>query len=183
MSLDLGNDSNFTPYIRWMASVQAWRENGEDGPQQVEIENVVMDLENIRQGWGFFAEGEAPSWEWDNGSRAPRPSTDHKRGFSVLLYSPRTFGADSPSREWSSTATGAIKGLEAVHEEFERKRGENAGKLPVVAYTGSTAVRVGKGNTSIPNFQIVDWTDRPDGLVADDDNSRGELSETTKTHF
>ena len=84
MSLDLGNDSNFTPYIRWMASVQAWRENGEDGPQQVEIENVVMDLENIRQGWGFFAEGEAPSWEWDNGSRPPRPSTDHKRGFYFI---------------------------------------------------------------------------------------------------
>ena len=185
MTLDLGNESNWTPYIRWMASVQIWRENGADGPREVEIENVVIDLENIKQGWGRFAEGEAPEWIWDNGKRAPRPTEDHKRGFSVVLFSPRTFGDDAPSREWSSTATGAIKGLESLYAEFELKREDNPGKLPVVAYLGSTAVRVGKGNTSIPNFQIVDWTDRPDGLPTDDDDSRGEISEShpQPTHF
>ena len=36
-------------------------------------------------GWGKITEGQAPEWTWDEASRKPLPSPDHKRGFSVML--------------------------------------------------------------------------------------------------
>ena len=36
--------------------------------------------------------------------------------------------------------------------------------MPLVKYVGATATRIGKGNTTIPNFEIIDWIARPDDL-------------------
>ena len=172
MTLDLGNDTG-TAWVRWMASISAWRQASENGPVTVELGNFVIDLATIKQGWGKFAEGEMPEWIWDNGSRPPRPSDDHKRGFSVNLFSPRSFGEDHPTREWSSTSTGACKGIENLYAAWEVARADNPDKLPVVAFTGAEHAKIGKGNTSIPQFKIVDWTERPEGLSATSETEAG----------
>ena len=35
------------------------------------------------------------------------------------------------------------------------------GKSPVVQITGSKPIKVGKGNTRVPQFTILKWIDRP----------------------
>jgi hypothetical protein len=43
----------------------------------------------------------------------------------------------------------------------------NAGKLPVLEYSGSKLEKIGKGTTRIPAFNIISWIDRPAGMDAE----------------
>ena len=63
----------------------------------------------------------------------------------------------------------------------ETQKPENEGKLPVVKYTGSESISIGKGATSIPHFEFVGMKDRPTDFVIPDwysespsDNQNGE---------
>ena len=50
----------------------------------------------------------------------------------------------------------------------ESQKPENANKLPVVKYTGSESISIGKGATSIPHFEFVGMKDRPAEFVIPD---------------
>ena len=163
MPLHLQND--FTPHIRWMAQKSEWRKSTPDGPEPVTWDHAIFDLVNIETGWAIFAEGAPPEWVMDPSlqTKAPKPKDGRpwRRGFKVMLCSDSALDG---AREFATTAVGAVKGITALYEQYEREAPKHPNKVPVVKYAGSTPARIGKGNTNIPNFEIVDWTDRPAGL-------------------
>ena len=58
-------------------------------------------------------------------------------------------------------------GLEQLYTACAAQQAANAGKLPVLEYTGSKLEKIGKGTTRIPSFNIVSWIDRPAGMDGD----------------
>ena len=140
-------------YIRFMPSANAWVFNKEETTLNV----IVFDHESVKTGWGKMAEGQAPEWQWDErlGVCGRQPSGEHKRGFAISMYA-KGIG----TVEWSSTGTGPVIGFEEVFEQIWNAKDANAGKVPVCKYTGSSAMKIGKGNTRVPNFELVKWTAR-----------------------
>ncbi len=167
MPLNLQND--FTPHIRWMAQASEWRKSAPDGHEPVTWEHAIFDLANIQTGWGIFAEGAAPEWIMDPAldTKAPKPQDgkDWRRGFKVNVFSESALGG---IREFATTAVGAGKGIFELYDQYEAEAEQHFNQVPVVQYVGSTAARIGKGNTNIPNFKIVKWTDRPAALPFND---------------
>ena len=172
MTLNLQNDSNFTPHVRWMASTSTWKKSTEDGTVDVQIPQAVYDLENIKTGWGIFAEGEAPEWVMDPSlkEKAPRPEDGRlwKRGFLVTVYSEKHLDG---AREFATTATGASRAILALYDQYEQQAGDNPGLVPVVRYDGATPTQIGKGHTNVPILTIEKWLPRPDALKNGADNS------------
>ena len=134
---------------------------------------AVMDLENIEVGWMLFAAGVAPQWNMVklNEALPPKPSDQHKQGFRMMLKLGKSISADPAGdvREFASQAKAVIGAVDALHTEFEKGRAANPGKLPVVAMTGTTAIKTtGKGQTATnyaPVFEIKQWIDRPPELA------------------
>ena len=67
---------------------------------------------------------------------------------------------------------------------------ENEGKLPIVKWVKSESVSIGKGSTSIPQFELSGWQQRPESFViptwhtSEDDSSSqspNTLTETTSS--
>jgi hypothetical protein len=168
MPLHLQND--FTPHIRWLAQTSTWKLSTPDGPEPITWEHAIFDLANIQTGWAIFAEGQAPEWVMDPSleKQAPKPQDgrEWRRGFKVSVFSESVFGG---VREFATTAVGAVRGILELYGKFEAEVGQHFNQVPVVQYTGATSARIGKGNTNIPNFTIVKWTDRPDALPFKDD--------------
>jgi hypothetical protein len=79
----------------------------------------------------------------------------------VTLYN-KEIGA----AEWSSNGVGPNMGLEQLYKTCDAQRAANSGKLPVVEYKGSKLEKIGKGTTRIPNFELVSWVARPEGMDA-----------------
>lgn len=163
MPLDFSNYGNTTStgYIRYMASTSSWQMRGEN----LIFNQAVFDLERIQTGWCYIAEGTAPEWVLDKSiqERAPQPEGDGwKRGFKVNVYSKAMFGDDEPVKEWATNSKGATLGMQDLYAEYERTR--DGDKLPVVAFNGATPLKIGKGNTTVPNFKIVKYVDRPSEL-------------------
>ena len=151
--LGLSNSGGGGKYIRFMPSMNAWVVNKEE----IELKQFVLDHESVKSGWGLMAEGQAPAWVWDErlGVSGKRPEGDYRRGFSIKL-----FAKEHGVVEWSSTGTGPVMGFEAVFEEIWNAKDSNAGKVPVLKYAGSDALKIGKGNTRKPKFELVKWVDR-----------------------
>lgn len=151
----LGLSGGGGAYIRFSPSINAWQL----GKDEIELKKLAFDLDSIRTGWGLMAEGQAPQWVWDDrvGQRSAKPEGEYKRGFSVRVW----LGPDRGWAEWSSTGTGPCMGFEALASEAMADKEENAGKVVMCSYKGSTATKVGKGNTRVPQFDIVGWVDRP----------------------
>jgi hypothetical protein len=152
--LNLSGSGEGGSYIRYMPSTNAWMADG----AEVDIKEMVFDLDSLRTGWGKMAEGMAPDWQWDErlGVRGNRPSPEHKRGFSIKVYSKAT-----GLREWSTTGTGPVMGFEAVIDSIWGAKDANAEKVPVVAFKGSKPVKVGKGSTRVPEFELKKWIVAP----------------------
>ena len=168
-SLNLTTD--FTTHIRWMASMSTWRKSTPDGVQDTTWTRAVFDLANIRTGWGAFEAGMAPEWVMDPSldRRAPRPKDgEWKRGFRVNIFCTALDGV----REFATTGTGAGRGIVDLYNAYQAEVGAHPGKLPVVEFIGSKPARIGKGNTCIPIFKIVDWVARPEGLPAANEAAR-----------
>ena len=159
MPLDIGGDFNS---IKWMARDETFVANGD----VVELEKAVFDLANIKQGWIKLQSGEAPQSQWDNGIRWPKPGDDWRRGFSVEIFAPKTFG-DEELRTFMTNATGACMGMATLYAEFEEQlpKQNATTKVPLVKFNGADKAKVGKGDTSIPRLSIDQWIERPDALV------------------
>ena len=123
-----------------------------------------MDLENVEVGWVLFASGVAPSWSMVplGQTLPPKPSDQHKQCFRMNMKLGKSSGGDV--REFASQAKAVIGAVDALHTDYEANKAANPGKLPVVAMTGTTAIKTtGKGQTSTnyaPVFQITSWIDR-----------------------
>lgn len=165
MTFSLGLSGGGGNYIRFSPSINAWQL----GKDEIDLKKIVFDLDSIKTGWGMMAEGQAPQWVWDAsvGQRSLKPEGEFKRGFSVRVW----LGPDRGWAEWSSTGTGPCMGFEALADEAMAQKSDNPGKCVACAYKGSTAVKIGKGSTRTPNFEILGWVDKPADDAADEDEA------------
>jgi hypothetical protein len=95
------------------------------------------------------------------GQVAKKPGEDFKRGFVVMVYSPRFFGG---AAEFSSASFHLCNAITDAYEKYEAGKASNPGKLPVVACTGSQAMKDRYGTNYRPTFAIAHWLDRPADL-------------------
>jgi hypothetical protein len=169
--LNLSSSGGSGNYIRFMPSANAWLNNAKE---EIQLKKVVFDIDGVQTGWLHLGEG-VRDWQPDAGlgKKGPQPSPDHKRGFMVKFYN-----KELGTVEWSSNGTGPNMGLEALYNAAAAQREANAGKLPVIEYTGSKLEKIGKGSTRIPNFNVVSWVERPAGMDAEPEagfSSSGEF--------
>jgi len=137
--LNLSSAGGSGNYIRFSPQANAWTNNlGEE----IQLKKIVFDINDVKKG--------------------AQPSPDHKRGFIVKFYN-KEIGLV----EWSSNGVGPNMGLEVMYTACAAQQAANAGKLPVLEYTGSKLEKIGKGTTRIPAFNIISWIDRPAGMDAD----------------
>jgi hypothetical protein len=155
------NNGSGNSYIRFAPQANAW--TNRDG-EEIQLKKVVMDLESVQTGWLMIGAG-VRDWQPDEvlGAKSQSPGEGYKRGFVVTLYSKEIGLVD-----WSANAYGPCKGFEKIYNECDKAAGDNGGKLPVIEYVNSTAEKVGKGNTRVPNFKLVSWVARPAGMNAED---------------
>lgn len=161
MGLNIAQQSgSFDPYIKYNGKAGRWYVKDADG-NEVEItpNEFVADFDKIKTGWLMFAAGMAPDKVWDASltQPAPRPSEGHKRGFCLRLLS-KDFGGVVELAACSMHLCNAINDL---YNAYEVGLAQNAGKLPVVKYAGTTAMKDKQGTNYRPNFSIVKWVDRP----------------------
>jgi hypothetical protein len=157
--LNLSSGGGSGNYIRFSPQANAW--TNQDG--EIQLGKVVFDIDNVTTGWLELGVG-VRDWQPDAalGKKGPQPTANHKRGFSVKFYS-KALG----TVEWSSNGVGPNMGLEQLYKQCSEQHAANAGKLPVVEYTGSRMEKIGKGTTRIPNFTLTGWIARPAGMDAD----------------
>jgi hypothetical protein len=156
MNLNLSNSGGSGNYIRFSPQANAW--SNQDG--EFQLEKFVFDYENVQTGWMLIATGVFEFNADDSlGRKGAQPSPEHKRGFKVVFYN-KTMGV----AEWSANGAGSNMGLESLYKQVQAQAGANAGKLPVVEYTGSRPEKVGKGSTRVPEFNVTGWVARPAAL-------------------
>jgi hypothetical protein len=157
--LNLSN-GNGGAYIRFMAQTKVWENSDKEA---ITIESMVMDLDSVRTGWLLLAVGQR-DWVEDAqvGVKGKQPSPDYKYGFSVKLFSKPTGVV-----EWCANGVGVTKGFQAIYNACDKAADANPGKVPVIKYEGATSLKIGAGNTAIPNFSLKNWINRPAALDAD----------------
>jgi hypothetical protein len=156
------NNGSGNSYIRFAPQANAW--TNRDG-EEIQLKKVVMDLDSVQTGWLMIGAG-VRDWQPDEvlGAKSQSFGEGYKRGFVVTLYSKELGLVD-----WSANAYGPCKGFEKIYSEAAKAVDDNYGKLPVIEYVNSTAEKVGKGNTRVPNFKLAGWVARPAGMNADGD--------------
>ena len=157
--LNLSSSGGSGNYIRFSPQANAWTNSNNE---EIQLKKVVFDIDAVQTGWLLLAVGQR---EWNPdvslGKKGPQPTPEHKRGFMVTLYN-KEIGA----AEWSSNGVGPNMGLELLYKACDAQRAANPGKLPVVEYKGSKLEKIGKGTTRIPQFELVNWVVRPEGMDA-----------------
>lgn len=166
MALNIVNATgNFDPYVKFNGKSGRWY--CKKGEQEVEINptSFIADLQNIKTGWLLFFAGQAPQKTWDVDLKTPaeKPSHEHKRGFSLRLYSPATFGGVV---ELSANSMHVCASINDLYVAFEAEKDANQGKVPVVKFTGTTPMKDKQGTNYKPNFVIEKWVARPAELDA-----------------
>jgi hypothetical protein len=153
MNLNLSNSGGSGNYIRFSPQSNAW--SNQDG--EFQLEKFVFDYENLQTGWMLIAIGVFEFIADESlGRKSAQPSPEHKRGFKATFYN-KTMGI----AEFSANGAGANMGIESLFNRVQAQAGANAGKLPVVEYTGSRPEKVGKGSTRVPEFNVTGWVARP----------------------
>jgi hypothetical protein len=156
MNLNLSNSGGSGNYIRFSPQANAW--SNQDG--EFVLEKFVFDYENLQTGWMLIATGIFEFQPDESlGRKAAQPTAEHKRGFKATFYN-KTMGV----AEFSANGAGANMGLEGLWKQVVAQQSANAGKLPVVEYTGSRPEKVGKGSTRVPEFNVTGWVARPAAL-------------------
>jgi hypothetical protein len=156
MNLNLSNSGGSGNYIRFSPQANAW--SNQDG--EFVLEKFVFDHENLQTGWMLIATGVFEFQPDESlGRKSAQPSPEHKRGFKAVFFN-KLMGL----AEFSANGAGANMGLEGLWKQVQAQAGANAGKLPVVEYTGSRPEKVGKGSTRVPEFTVTGWVARPAAL-------------------
>ena len=164
MTLNIGGTGIAKPYCKFNAKADKWFVRGANGEDaEIQRPTFVIDLDNIATGWLLFREGQAPERLMDPSLEQPAPSPGEgfKRGFVVATYSPKFFGGVA---EFASASIHLANAIKDVYAQYEAEKANHAGQLPVVACTGSEAMKDRYGVNYRPTFQIVQWVDRPKEL-------------------
>jgi hypothetical protein len=158
--LNLSSAGGSGNYIRFSPQANAWTNSLNE---EIQLKKIVFDINDVQTGWLELGVG-VRNWQPDAalGKKGPQPSPESRRGFIVRFYN-KEIGLV----EWSSNGVGSNMSLEKLYLDCAAQQAANAGKLPVLEYTGSKLEKIGKGTTRIPAFNIVSWIDRPLGMFAD----------------
>jgi hypothetical protein len=159
LNLEPRSSEDFIPYLKFNAKAGRWYNKTDTGEEQEILQlTAIFDLPNIKTGWIYFVEKAAPSVVWDNGAIPPTPSPQHKRGFSVDVFSPKLLGG---LREFSSTSNGAIIAIKELYDTFEQTYDPDKTLVPVVTCESVTPVKSKFGTNYQPVLKIVKWVPRP----------------------
>jgi len=164
MSLNIGGTGIARPFAKFNAKADKWFVRGPDGEDaEIARPTFVIDLDNIATGWVCFREGQAPERVMDQSldQPAPSPGEGFKRGFVVMTFSPKFFGG---AAEFASASIHLSNAIKEIYAQYEAHKASNPGKLPVVACTGSEAMKDRYGTNYRPTLQIVQWVERPKDL-------------------
>ena len=175
MALNIGGTGNGKPYCKYNAKADKWFVRGADGEDaEIQRPTFVTDFDNIATGWLRFREGQAPERVMDASidKAAPLPGEGFKRGFVVMAYSPKFFGG---AVELASASIHMSNAIKEVYAQYEADKAANAGKLPVIACTGSQAMKDRYGTNYRPTLAIAKWVDRPAELPSVSPIAAGDL--------
>jgi hypothetical protein len=164
MALNIGGTGVTKPYCKYNAKADKWFVRGANGEDaEIQRPTFLIDLDNIATGWLHFREGQAPERLMDPSLHQPAPSPGEgfKRGFVVATYSPKFFGGVA---EFASASIHLANAIKDVYAQYEAEKANHRGQLPVIACTGSEAMKDRYGTNYRPTFQIVQWVDRPKQL-------------------
>jgi hypothetical protein len=168
------NDGDFTPFIKYNAKAGRWYIKVDGQENEVEVTNptLAFDMDNIKTGWLFYAEGLGPEKVWDPSPvvAAPKPAGPKafKRGFEVQVSGAGAIGV----REFSSTAGSVIGAMLELYAIYEAGKEANQGKVPVFVCTGVNPVTGKYGTNYAPVFKLNSWKERK-ALSFDGDGSKG----------
>ena len=165
MPLMFQNGGGGRPYLRFSIEENSWLRSTEGGVEEIDFKDqpVLIDIDGIQQGWLSLTGGR--DWiPWDDSGPSPRPGDSYKQGFVLLFYSTVLFGED-PIRELSSSAVGLIEFVKNLYNEVEGAKKFGTGQVPAVRIRPATKVRIGKGPTKIPQFEIAGYQERPAELL------------------
>jgi hypothetical protein len=146
--LNLGTGSG--NYARYQPSTDQWFIN----KTEFALKQFYLDHGSVKTGWGLINEGMAPDWQWDTllGVPLAQPTKEHRRGFSARVWIPGYGWVD-----WATNSTGSNMGFDSVFELVWGHKDSHPGEFAEIQYTGSQPIRVGKGNTRKPLFQVSGW--------------------------
>jgi hypothetical protein len=150
------------PYIKFLPSGNSWQMSSEAGSVEFDFSKpAVFDVQKVQLGWLWLAEGQRDWQPWPNNVQTPKPAEgEYKAGFEMLVYSTVLFGEDQV-RMFAASGTGSVMFIQALYNEAEKCPEFKEGMVPVVKINGSKPLKVGKGNTRVPQFEIVKWVARP----------------------
>jgi hypothetical protein len=163
LSSNSGDEPTGSLFVKFKPSANAW----EEGKTEFDMTKVkiVFDMDSVKTGWMKWGEekNSPPDKVWAEkaGAKLPSPGEGYKLAFSIELT------LNDERRIWESNGTGAVMGLDAIYDEMAQKR--EGDKLPLCRYTKSEPVKIGMGSTRIPQFEIVEWVERPIALSSVDD--------------
>jgi hypothetical protein len=160
MPLNIGGSGAAKPYAKYNSKADKWFTRGPEGDVEIARPTFLADLANIRTGWFRFREGQAPERQIDPSleAAAPSPGEGFKRGFIMQVYSKNFFGGLAEFASGSIHLGNAVRDL---YRQFEESRGAHPGQVPVVACTGSEAMKDRRGTNYRPKLEIMKWVDRP----------------------
>ena len=166
LNLETRASGDFVPFIKYNAKAGRWFAKSDTG-DEFEVKNMtaIFDLANIKTGWILFAEGMAPSTQWDNGAVAPQPTPSHRRGFSVNVFSPQQIGG---LRELSATSNVMIVAIKELHAAYEAAPEAAKGLVPVVTCESVTPIKGARDTNYAPHLAITKWVPRPQAMGAAD---------------
>lgn len=164
MPLQIGGSGTVKPFCKYNAKSDKWFVRGAGG-EEVEIQRptFVIDLDNIATGWFRFREGQAPERVIDPSLNqpAPSPGEEFKRGFAVMVFSPKFFGG---AVEFGSASIHLSNAIKDIYAQYEAEKADHRDELPVIACTGSEPMKDRYGTNYRPTFTILQWVQRPADL-------------------
>lgn len=168
-----GGDSK--PYVRYSPRDNFWEISTAEGRQEIDMESApfVFDAPSIEMGW-LKIDSDGRQWQmWPSlNERSPDPNPkgvdikEWKIGWKIQLFSNKLFG-EEPVREFSGNQAGVLQFVAAVFDAWERSEEGKAGQVPLIKLTGSKAMKMGKGSTRVPQFEIVKYVDRPEECISE----------------
>jgi hypothetical protein len=137
-------------FLNFSASTDTWLV----GKTEVQFNTVAFDIPNLQTGWGNIQSGQPPHWVLDPklGEPATQPTSEYRRGFQIHVWI-TGYGWV----QWASIASGSTKGFEEIAEKIWEQKDDHSGQLPVLQNKGSRPIKIGKGNTRVPMFDLIGW--------------------------
>ena len=167
-------------FIRFKPTENAWFMSGPDGIEEFEwTSDVLIDIEQVELGWLLLATGMRDWLPWeDKNTKEEKPEGDYKFGISVKFFSKKIFGEDDPIRELCTNTNGVVQFVEKLYADAETSFSKG---VPIVEFDGSTAMKIGKGATRVPQFTIKKFVKRPKELVNGLDTEAPKKQETAES--